>query len=47
VGADPSGLFSAAEAGEVAFAYARQQQLDVRGPDAHTLLLDAALCDAL
>lgn len=47
VGADVSGCYTAAEAGEVAFAYAKQQQLDVQGPDERTLLLDVVLCDAL
>jgi hypothetical protein len=47
VGADTSGCYTAAEAGEVAFAYAKQQQLDVQGPDERTLLLDVVLCDAL
>lgn len=47
VGSDSSGGYTGAEAGEVAFAYAKQQQLDVQGPDGRTLLLDATLCDAL
>lgn len=46
-GADTSAAYTAVEVGEVAFAYAKQQQLDTQGPDERTLLLDAALCDAL
>lgn len=47
VGANPDGVYTAAAAGEVAFAYAKQQQLDVQAPDDRTLLLDPHLCDAL
>jgi hypothetical protein len=47
VGSDTIAAYTGAECGKVAFAYAKQQQLDVQGPDERTLLLDAVLCDAL
>lgn len=47
MGASPDGYYSAAAAAEVAFEYAKHQQLDAMSADNKTLVLDATLCDAL
>lgn len=47
VGADVDGLYSAPEAFEVAQAYAKAAKLEEGAQDNKTLVLDAALCDAL
>lgn len=45
MGADPDGLYSAAECADVASSYSKR--LEEGAPDARTLLLDATMCDAL
>lgn len=47
VGAAPDGFYTAAAAADVAFQYAKQEQLDAMAHDNKTLVLDAQLCDAL